>query len=389
MKRRSFLKSFGAAGLAAGFTPALGMLPKQIENAHPTSSDAKKESEPASPETILLKDYRPRSIYKIPITEVPKAKFPIIDMHSHAYAKTPEEIAEWVRNMDEVGIEKTIILTGATGAAFDDIHRKYSVHPDRFELWCGFDYTGYDQAGFGKQAIAALEKCHQGGARGVGELHDKGKGLSSDAVTALGMHPDDGRMDSLFERCGQLGMPVNIHVADPIWMYEPMDNHNDGLMNALEWRLDNQPGIVGHSGMIDILERTVKKHPGTTFIACHFANLDYDLARLGQVLQRHPNLFADISARYAETAPIPRFTADFYAKHADRLLYGTDMGFDKPMYRVTFRILETLDEHFYEIDMFDYHWSLNGLGLPDEILRKVYRANAEKVLSGGGTQAHA
>ena len=141
--------------------------------------------------------------------------------------------------------------------------------------------------------------------------------------------------------------------------------------------------------MIDILERTVKKHLGTTFIACHFANLDYDLARLGQVLQRHSNMFADISARYAETGPIPRFTADFYAKHADRLLYGTDMGFDKPMYRVTFRILETMDEHFYEIDMFDYHWSLNGFGLSDEILRKVYRANAEKVLNGKGTQAHA
>ena len=389
MKRRSFLKTVGAAGFAAGVPPALSMLQTKGKDAQPSSADTKKESQPATPETILLKDYRPQSIYKIPITEVPKAKFPIIDMHSHAYAKTPEEIAEWVRNMDEVGIEKTIILTGATGQKFDDIQQKYSVHANRFELWCGFDYTGYDQAGFGKQAIAALEKCHHGGARGVGELHDKGKGLSSDAVTALGMHPDDARMDSLFERCGQLGMPVNIHVADPIWMYEPMDNHNDGLMNALEWRLDNQPGIVGHSGMIDILERTVQKHSGTTFIACHFANLDYDLARLGKVLERHPNLFADISARYAETAPIPRFTTNFYAKHADRLLYGTDMGFDKPMYRVTFRILETLDEHFYEIDMFDYHWSLNGFGLPDEVLQKVYRANAEKILNARETQAHA
>jgi uncharacterized protein len=388
MKRRSFLKTVGAAGLAAGVTPALGMLPTSLQDAHP-SSDAKKESEPASPETILLKDYRPRSIYKIPVTEVPKAKSPIIDMHSHAYAKTPEEIADWVRNMDEVGIEKTIILTGATGQKFDEIHRKYSVYPNRFELWCDFDCTGYDQPGFGPQAIRALEKCHQAGAGGVGELHDKGKGLVSDTVNAFGMHPDDARMDSLFERCGQLGMPVNIHVADPIWMYEPMDIHNDGLMNALEWRLDNQPDIVGHSGMIDILERTVKKHPSTTFIACHFANLDYDLARLGQVLERHPNLYADISARYAETAPIPRFAAKFYAKHADRLLYGTDMGFDKPMYRVTFRILETLDEHFYEIDMFDYHWSLNGFGLPDEILQKVYHTNAEKILKARATQAHA
>ena len=390
MERRSFLKTVGTAGLAATVTPAWSM--DDVANRQSSasgSSGVETALRQASPETILLKDYRPRSLYKIPVTNVPKAKFPIIDMHSHPYARTSEEIAEWVRNMDEVGITKTIILSGATGQEFDDIYRKYAVYPDRFELWCGFDYAGYDQPGFGQRAIATLEKCHQAGARGVGELHDKGKGLNSDKMTALGMHPDDARMDSLFERCGQLGMPVNIHVADPIWMYEAMDNHNDGLMNAFNWRLDNQPGIVGHSGMIDILERTVKKHSSTTFIACHFANLDYDLARLGQLLERHPNLFADISARYAETAPIPRFVSQFYAKHGNRLLYGTDMGFDKSMYRVTFRILETLDEHFYDTEMFSYHWSLNGFGLPDEILQKVYRTNAEKILTSRGVPVRA
>jgi hypothetical protein len=387
MKRRFFLKTVGTAGLAVGVTPAGRMsFAASLQDPHSGTSHAKKGLEEASPEKILLKDYRPKSLYKIPITEVPKAKFPIIDMHSHAYAKTSEEIAEWVRNMDEVGIEKTIVLTDATGQAFDDIRRKYAAYPDRFEPWCGFDYMGFDQPGFGPQAIRALEKCHQAGAPGVGELHDKGKGLISSTVKAFGMHPDDTRMDSLFERCGQLGMPVNIHVADPIWMYEAMDNKNDGLMNAFHWRLDNQPGIVGHSGMIDILERTVKKHSSTTFIACHFANLDYDLSRLGQILDRQLNLYADISARYAETAPIPRFVSQFYAKYADRLLYGTDMGFDESMYRVTFRILETLDEHFYESDMFGYHWSLNGFGLPDEILQKLYRTNAEKILSSRGTR---
>jgi hypothetical protein len=309
-------------------------------------------------------------------------------MHSHAYAKTPEEIAEWVKNMDEVGVEKTILLTETSGQDFTDVQRKFAAYPGRFEIWCGFDYSGYDQPGFGPQAIRALEKCHQAGAGGVGELHDKGKGLVSSSINAFGMHPDDARMDSLFERCGQLGLPVSIHVADPIWMYEPMDNTNDGLMNAFHWRLDNQPDIVRHSGMIDILERTVKKHSNTTFMACHFANLDYDLARLGQVLERHPNLYADIAARYAETAPIPRFSAKFYAEYADRLLYGTDMGFEKQMYRVTFRILETSDEHFYEHGMFGYHWSLNGFGLPDEILRKVYRTNAEKILNSRGSRVH-
>lgn len=381
MERRSFLKSVGTAGLAATVAPAWSVDDVTHRQAPASSSDVEAAPEEASPETILLKDYRPRSLYKIPATDVPKAKFPIVDMHSHAYAKTSEEVTAWVRNMDEVGVAKTIILSGATGREFDDIYRMYATYPDRFELWCGFDYTGYDQPGFGKRAIATLEKCHEAGARGVGELHDKGKGLNSDEMTALGMHPDDARMDALFERCGQLGMPVNIHVADPIWMYEAMDNHNDGLMNAFKWRLDNQPGIVGHSGMIDILERTVKKHSGTTFIACHFANLDYDLARLGQLLERQPNLFADISARYAETAPIPRFVSQFYSKYRNRLLYGTDMGVDKSMYRVTFRILETLDEHFYEPEISTYHWSMNGFGLPDEILQKVYRTNAENILT--------
>ena len=160
-----------------------------------------------------------------------------------------------------------------------------------------------------------------------------------------------------------------------------MDKHNDGLMNAYQWRLDNQPGIVKLAGMIEILERTASRHRQTTFVACHFANLDYDLAHLGEVFDRNPNLYADISARYAETAPIPRFASQFYAKYSDRLVYGTDMGFDKDMYRVTFRILESQDEHFYENDQFGYHWPLYGLGLSDEILQRVYHENAAKLLA--------
>ena len=90
MKRRSFLKTVGAASLAIGVTPAWSVPDLADQQApNPISSDAQKTTKQASPEKILLKDYRPKSLYKIPITEVPKAKFPIIDMHSHAYAKTP------------------------------------------------------------------------------------------------------------------------------------------------------------------------------------------------------------------------------------------------------------------------------------------------------------
>ena len=128
MKRRNFLKTVGTGGLAVGVTPAWSpRYAASLQDPHSGTSDAKKEPEQASPETILLKDYRPRSIYKIPVTEVPKAKFPIIDMHSHAYAKTLEEIAQWVRNMDEVGIEKTILLTETSGQEFSDVQRKFAA----------------------------------------------------------------------------------------------------------------------------------------------------------------------------------------------------------------------------------------------------------------------
>jgi predicted TIM-barrel fold metal-dependent hydrolase len=343
------------------------------------ASDTRR-GEQASPESLLLKDYHPTSVYRIPQTTVEKAKYPVIDMHAHVYGETPEQIAAWVKAMDQAGVEKAIVMTQATGKEFDDVYALYAKYPDRFEVWCGFDCTGYDKSGFGPAAVKELERCYKLGARGVGELGDKGKGLFYGKPPAWGMHLDDPRMDPLLEKCAELKMPVNIHVGDPYWMYLPMDAHNDGLMNAYEWRLDNQPGIIGLEGMVDILERAVARHPKTTFIACHFANCCYNLTRLGELFDKYPNFYADISARYAETAAIPRFTARFYEKYQDRLLYGTDMGASTDTYRLTFRILETADEHFYAWSHFTYHWPLSGLALSDPILQKVYRANALKIL---------
>jgi predicted TIM-barrel fold metal-dependent hydrolase len=334
----------------------------------------------AEPEELLLRDYRPESIYRVSQTHVPQARYPVIDMHSHAYAKTDEQVSRWVRIMDEVGIDKTMILTGAVGQRFDRLAALYGKYPDRFALWCGLDYRGYDQPGFGPAAVKELERCRAAGAVGVGELGDKGKGLFYGETKAWGMHLDDPRMSLLLEKCGELEMPINVHVAEPIWMYERMDHTNDGLMNAYKWRLDNQPGILNHSQMIDTLERAVKQHPRTTFIACHFANCSYDLQRLGDLFERYPNLYADIGARFAETSVIPRTAARFIANHQDRLFYGTDMGFNPDMYRLTFRILETDDEHFYAWNQFSYHWPLHGLGLSEGVLQKLYRENALRIL---------
>jgi predicted TIM-barrel fold metal-dependent hydrolase len=331
---------------------------------------------------LLLKNYRPVSLYNIPVTRIQKAAYPVIDVHSHDYPENEEEISQWVKNMDACGIEKSIVLTMATGTAFDSIVKKYALFGERFELWCGFDYNGYDKPGFGPSAVKELERCYKMGARGVGEEGDKGLGLFySRPVKAWGMHFDDPRMKPLFEKCAELHMPVNIHVADPIWMYEKMDSTNDGLMNAQVWRIDkSKPGLLGFDELIRTLENAVKNNPNTTFIACHFANLNHDLERLARMLDAYPNLYADISARYAESAPIPRYMKAFYDRYQDRLLYGTDMGYGTDMYRITFRILQSADEHFYETGQFGYHWAMNGFGLSDGVLRKIYHDNAEKIV---------
>jgi predicted TIM-barrel fold metal-dependent hydrolase len=360
-------------------------IPGAPRRARAAAQDAPRPEGPISPDKLLLKDYRPRSIYKIPETRITRAKYPVIDCHTHPYARTVADVDEWVRNMDAVGLEKGVVQTMASGERFNEIQKRFAQHKDRFDMWCGFDFTQFGSPGFERQAGEALERCHDSGATGVGELVDKGRGLGARAgsgpagrgtrPTGARPHPDDPRLDALFDKCGKLGMPVSIHVSDPPWAYEAMDQTNDGLMNAYKWRIEMKPGVMGHEALIESLERAVKKHPKTIFFACHLTNQCNDLTPLGKMFERNPNLYADIGARYAETACIPRFVAEFFSKYPDRILYGTDMGYEQDMYRTTFRILETADEHFYDF-RFGYHWYLNGFNLPDDMLKKIYRDNA-------------
>ncbi len=378
---------------------------------------------PGTPPTILLNDYLPNSIYRIPATEVPKAKFRVFDGHDHGHG--PLSVAEMVGIMDKVGVEKTVVFTGASTAdRFNEVAREYAGYPDRFDLWCWLDLRGCQESGFGPNAIKSLEECHRAGAKGIGELHDKGRGIPEgdgwgqnsgarrpahqpagesalnggptfthdpsppNPNAPLGLHPDDPRLDPLWDRAGQLGMPISFHTSDPIWCYQPMDYTNDGLMNGWSWRIILEPGTYDHVQLVNSLENAVKKHPNTLFIACHLCNLDYDLSRLGEMLDRNPNLYADIAARFAETATIPRFVNKFLTKYSDRIVYGTDVTYDESFFGATFRILETEDEHFYLRGKvgsanfnFNYHWALNGFGLPDDVLRKIYYDNMAAIMA--------
>ncbi len=330
--------------------------------------------QPGLQDTLLLKDYRPQSIFRTPQTQVLKAKYPAIDMHMHAPrggGDLNKAAAELLKNMDECGIQKTILFCG-TGKAFDDLAAVFGKYPDRIELWCGFDFTGSVPS----STIAELERCVKLGARGVGEVSDKGAGYRSTPP----MHIDDPRMDPILDKLADLKLPINVHMGDPKWMYEPIDEHNDLLFESLHFRLDNKPDILNLDQLVAALEGALKKHPRTTFVACHFMNHTYDLNQLGRMFDKYPNLYSDVSQREAYVAAIPRFAKQFMEKYADRLVYGTDQGYSLPMYRNTFRIWETLDEHFYAWEVQNNRWALSGVGLSDATLKKLYRENALRIL---------
>lgn len=329
---------------------------------------------------LKLRNYRPVSIYKIPVTLVPKPKYPAIDMHTHA-CKTEADVAKCVKAMDNCGVEKAIVFAG-TGSSFDAAMKMYSKYPNRFEIWCGFDYTGYDKPGYGPEAVKELERCKNAGARGVGELMFKGKGIAPGARETVIMMPDDPRLASLFQKCAELHLPVNLHVSEDKWMYEPMDSTNDGLMNASRWEIKMENGAKTHEQMLISLENTLKKYPKNIFIAAHLANCCYDLDYLGNLFDKYPNFYADISARLGETASVPRYAHNFIEKYQDRIVYAADMAlYDEIIYRGNWRILETADEHFYETHWNSYHWPLYGMYLSDTTLKKLYRDNALKLLN--------
>ena len=331
---------------------------------------------------LRLVDYRPVSVFKIPVSDIKQASFPVIDMHSHAYVNTVEDLQEWVKNMDENQIEKVVIHTGAYGEEFDAIYDLYKGVSDRFVLWCGIDMSSWGTPDFPRKAIEELERCWRKGAKGVGELSDKGLGEKlSRSVKEPGIHFNDDLLVPVFAKCAELGMPVNCHIGDPVWMYEDIDEHNDGFMNAAEWKIDlSQPGILDLYELVATMEEACSKNPETTFIACHFINIGHDYEFLGEVLERHPNLYIDNSARHLESSATPRATKKFYEKYSDRIIFGTDNTPEDMMYKLQWRILESDDEHFYYPGQ-TYHWPLHGLDLSDDVLKKIYKTNAVKILN--------
>jgi hypothetical protein len=330
-------------------------------------------------DSIALRDYAPKPSLVVPETAVPKARYPAIDVHTHVNARTPEDVAEWVRTMDEVGIELSVILTGATGERFDRLVDLYlKPHPNRFQLYCGLDRTDIDKPDYPVRAVAELVRCYQKGARGVGELSDKGRGFTRDAQLARDkrLHPDDPRLDAFWDKCAELKMPVNIHVADHPSSWKPLDVYQE---RSPDYQHFNQYGkdVPSHEELIAMRDRMLAEHPRTTFIACHLGNQGNDLATLGKALDKYPNFYVDISARDYEVGRAPRAAVRFLTKYKSRVLFGTDMGRRKKMFQAWWRLFESADEFMPGRVWWRYH----GLELPAPLLRALYRENARRIMN--------
>jgi len=327
---------------------------------------------PGPMDAVALKDYAPKPSFIVAETSVPKAKYPAIDVHAHVNARTPEQVRDCVRTMDETGIEMTVVLTGAPGDAFDRLVDLYlKPYPGRFQLFCGIDTRDVDEPDYPERAAAELARCYKRGARGVGELTDKGTGFGGR------LHTDDPQLDAFWDKCAELNIPANIHLADHPSCWKPLDVYQERTPDYQHFNLYSK-NLPSWEELIAMRDRTLAKHPKTRFIACHLGNRGHDLASLAGTLDRYPNLYVDISARDYEVGRGPRTAGRFLARYRNRVLFGSDLGRETSTYQAWWRLLESADE-FMPGPLW---WRDYGLELPAPVLESLYRGNARQVLNG-------
>lgn len=352
-------------------------------------------------ERLALADYRPRQALRTAEHRVPRPRFPVVDAHNHLGApfggdwadRTADELAA---TMDEAGVERLVDLDGGWGDALRrEVERWQRSLPGRVAVFGGLDYAAWaSDPAFGDLEARRLRDSVAAGARGLKVW--KRLGLRARDPSGRLVPVDDPRLDPLWATAGELGVPVTIHVADPIAFFEPLDERNERweeLQAHPDWHVwptrpagrSDLDGFPPFDELIDGLEAVVARHPATTFIGAHVGCAAEDLARVSLILERCPNVHVDLAARIAELGRQPAAARAFIVRWADRVLFGTDMAPDPEWWAVYYRFLETADESFpYDADPDQApsqgRWRIHGLHLPHDVLRAVYRDNALRLI---------
>jgi predicted TIM-barrel fold metal-dependent hydrolase len=335
-----------------------------------------------------------------------KAAFPAIDAHNHLWGNW--QVQRVIETMDKVGIISYCDLTGNVRIKFSD--GGYVISPGNitdFNENCSKKYPGrfycFTMANFAQPAERPLFGDHK---RFVDEfietlnnhVQQGAKGLK--ILKELGLHYHDGkgqlincndiRLAPVWEEAGKLKIPVLIHQADPAGFFEPVspeNEHYESLKKYPTWSFADPK----YPRKIDLIRRRddlIKRHPGTIFILPHFANYAENISYVSDMLDENPNVYIDFSARIDELGRQPYSARKFFIKHQDRIVFGTDMpaNIDSSieMYQTYFRFLETFDESFYSPDYdgtFEKaRWPICGIGLPKEVLKKIYLDNILKII---------
>ena len=351
------------------------------------------DSDPAARD-LKLREYAPRARLRAPEHLVHRARFPVVDVHNHL-GRWLEPREGWavpdvdalLGLMEVCGVRAIVNLDGQWGDELEaNLDRYDRAHPGRFVTFCHPDWSQTSQPGFGDRLAEGLERAGAAGAGGVKVWKQLGLSLADDRGDLL--MPDDQRLGPLWEAAGARGIPVLIHVADPVAFFDPMDRFNERLEELLEnpdWWFGDRARFPPLERIIDGLEAVVARHPRTTFIGAHVGCYAEDLAWVSRMLTTYPNFHVDIAARIAELGRQPRAARRLMLEHPDRVLFGMDLTPDAGEYAIHFRFLETEDESFpYSTEEIppQGRWAISGLGLPDEVLRRIYAENALRLVPG-------
>jgi predicted TIM-barrel fold metal-dependent hydrolase len=344
---------------------------------------------PTDIRSLKLRDWEPRSMLVTRATVVEKPLYPVIDVHNHLGGGkaflTPERVRRYVTEMNEAGVRTVVNLDGGWGDHLKETLRALDeAYPGRFLTYALINFEGIDDADWSRRESKRLEESFKAGAKGL-KFH-KTLGLRYRYRDGKLMPVDDPKLNPIWETCARHHRPVVIHSADPAAFFTPLDRFNERWheLNAHPGWLFHGPRFPSRQALLDQCHRVVARHPKTTFICAHFGNNAEDLAAVGKCLDRYPNMYIDIDARISELGRQPYSTRRFMLKYQDRVMFGTDTAPRRDAYRIYYRFLETDDEYF---DCAASHhrqgfWMIYGIFLPRDVLRKVYRTNAERILFG-------
>ncbi|MEX2303758.1 MAG: amidohydrolase family protein [Bryobacterales bacterium] len=329
-------------------------------------------------QSLTVEQYEPKSTLIVPERLVPRAKYPVIDVHSHHRNVSPDRLNQILGEMDALNLRVLINLSGGSGAGLKSmVDSMKGRHPKRFGVFANIDFDGIGNADWGRKAAAQLEADVQNGAQGLKFF--KNFGLSVKYPDGKRAPVDDPALNPIFEACARLGIPVLIHVGDPGPFFEPVDRFNERWLELTTLPNRRHPPPPTFEELNSERDRLIARHPKVNFIVAHLGWHGNDLGRLGKLMDKYPNFHTEVGAVLAELGRQPVTGREFMIRYQDRVLFGKD-SYEPGEYPYYWRVFETRDEYFEYYRRRHAHWRLYGLDLPDDVLKKVYYKNALRLI---------